>query len=153
MRNQKKLVLEQLDRKLSAFYDMGKIQIPEKGWIRSIRTALNMTLEQFGNKMGMTKQGAKKIEASESSASISLKSLKEVARVLDLSFVYAFVPNAGSFEKMVEEKSRHLAKKIVLRANQNMLLEDQSMKEERIESAIEELSQEIKREMRRSIWD
>ena len=66
MRNQKKLLLEQLDNKLSAFNGTETIQIPDKGWIYNIRTALNMTLEQLGQKLNITKQGAKKIEERES---------------------------------------------------------------------------------------
>ena len=153
MRNQKKLILEQLDRKLKPFQGIEKIQIPPKGWIHTIRTALNMTLEQLGNKLNITKQGIKKIEESEYSESISIKSMQEIGKAMDMTFVYGFVPNTGSFEELVEQKSRQLAKKIVRRTNQNMLLENQATDQKRIENAIEELTQEIKREMRRSIWD
>jgi predicted DNA-binding mobile mystery protein A len=153
MRNQNKLILEQLDRKLQPFKGTEKIQIPTKGWINTIRKALNMTLEQFGKKMNITKQGMKKIEESEAADSISIKSMKEVGKVIDMRFVYGYVPNTGTFEKMVAEKSHELAKKIVLRTNQNMLLEDQGTDKKRIQEAINELTLEIKREIRRSIWD
>jgi len=153
MRNQKKLVVEQLDRKLKPFKGLEKIQTPEKGWINNIRLALNMTLEQLGRKLNMTRQGIKKIEERESSGSISLKSLTEIGKVLDMQFVYGFIPNYGSIEKLIDVKAHQLAYRIIQRTNQTMLLENQGNTDEQIEQAIEELSSEIKREMRKSLWD
>ncbi len=153
MRNQKKLVVEQLDRKLKPFKELEKIQVPEKGWINNIRLALNMTLEQLGRKLNMTRQGIKKIEERESSGSISLKSLTEIGKVLDMQFVYGFIPNYGSIEKLIDVKAHQLAYRIIQRTNQTMLLENQGNTDEQIEQAIEELSSEIKREMRKSLWD
>lgn len=45
MRNQRKLLLEQLDRKLKPFYGTQMVIIPDNGWINSIRTTINITLE------------------------------------------------------------------------------------------------------------
>ena len=64
MRNQRNLLIEQLDRKLLPFKGSEKVIIPEKGWINTIRTTINMTLEQLGNKLNITKQGVKRIEES-----------------------------------------------------------------------------------------
>ncbi len=153
MRNQKKLLLEQLDRKLEPFHGTDKVQVPQNGWISTIRTTLNMTMEQLGSRLNMTRQGVKKIEEREASGAISIKSLKEVGVALDMQFVYGFVPRQSSIEKLVDLKSRQLARKIVLRTNQNMKLENQGNSDERITQAIEELVGEIKREMRKSLWD
>jgi len=153
MRNHKKLLLEQLDRKLQSFKVIEHIQLPEKGWINTIRISLNMTLEQLGNKLNITRQGMKKIEEREASGAITIKILKEVGKELDLKFVYGFVPNHGTIEDMVDKRARQLAKTIVLRTNQNMKLENQGNSDEQIIKAINELSSEIKREMSRSLWD
>ena len=153
MRNQKKLLLEQLDRKLKPFKEVKEILVPEKGWVNNIRNTLNMTLEQLGDKLNITKQSVKKIEEREASGTISIKSLKEVGKALDMKFVYGFVPNDESLEEMVDVKAHQLAKKIVLRTNQNMKLEDQANSVEQIINAIEELAVEIKREMRKSLWN
>jgi predicted DNA-binding mobile mystery protein A len=153
MRNQKKLALEHLDQKLKSFKETSKVHIPEKGWIHTIRTTLNMTLDQLGQKLNMTKMGVKKIEEREAAGSISIKVLQETANALDMRFVYGFIPLHGSVEKLVDMKAKELAKKIVLRTNQNMKLENQGNNEKRIAQAIEELAEEIKREMHKSIWD
>lgn len=153
MRNQKRLVLEQLDQKLKQFKDIETTNFPAAGWINNIRSALNMTLEQLGNKLNKTRQGVKKIEEREASGSISIKSLKEVGEALNMHFVYGFIPVHGSVENLVDIKAHKLARKIVLRTNQNMKLENQGNSDEQINKAIGDLADEIKREMRKSLWD
>jgi predicted DNA-binding mobile mystery protein A len=112
-----------------------------------------MTLEQLGNKLYITRQGAKKIEVSESLGTISLKSMKEIGEVLNMQFVYGFVPKNGSIENLVNHKAEELAKKIVLRTSQNMKLENQGNTDEQIKRAIGDLANELKREMNKSLWD
>ncbi|CAN5362670.1 mobile mystery protein A [soil metagenome] len=153
MRSKKKLLIEQLDRKLKPFVEAEKTALPEKGWIYSIRTALNMTLEQLGNKLNKTRQGIKNLENSESTESISIRSLKEIANALDMRLVYGFVPKQGSLEKLIDIKAEELAKKIVLRTNHTMQLENQGNSKEQINKAIAELAYELKREMNKALWD
>ncbi len=112
-----------------------------------------MTLEQLGQKLNITRQGAKKIEEREAAGSISIKSLKEIGQILDMEFVYGFVPKQGSVENLVNYKAEELAKKIVLRTNHNMKLENQGNSDEQISRAIDDLASEIKREMNKSLWD
>ncbi len=153
MRNQKRLLVEQLDRRLEPFIGMEKIPVPDKGWIHNIRTSLNMTLEQLGHKLSITKQGVKRIEESEAAETISLKSLKRIGNALEMKLIYGFVPIHGSIENLIDQKAKKLAEKIVLRTNHNMMLENQETGKENIERAIQELTNEIKLEMRKSIWD
>lgn len=153
MRNQNRLLIEQLDKKLMPFVDAGKIEIPDKGWINGLRSTLNMTLEQLGRKLKMTRQGVKRIENSEASGTITINLLREVGRAMDMRFVYGFVPNYGSISNLIDYKSYELAKKIIQRTDQTMLLEDQATGEEFLNAAVEELASQIKQELRRSIWD
>ncbi len=153
MRKQRNLLLEQLDRKLLPFKGAEKVIIPEKGWINTIRLTLNMTLEQLGKKLNMTRQGVKRIEESEAAGTLTIKSMREVGNALEMKFVYGFVPADGSINSLIERKSRILAEKIILRTNQNMMLEDQAIEKSKLEAAIDELSKEIKAELKKSIWD
>lgn len=153
MRNQRKLLIEQLDRKLKSFLGSEMVIIPDNGWINTIRTTINMTLEQLGKKLNMTKQGVKRIEESEAAGTITIKSLKEVCNALEMKFVYGFVPIDGSIDSLLDRKSRILAEKIILRTNHNMMLEDQEIEKEKLENAIEDLSKEIKIELKKTIWD
>jgi len=153
MRNKKLLALQQLDRRLEPFRGTEKVVVPSEGWINNIRNSLNITLEQLGEKLGMGKTGVKNLEERESKGTISIKYLKEVGQTLNMKFVYGFVSNEGSFENLVEAKAYALAKKIVSRTNQNMALENQAVEEKRLNQAIEELASEIKKDVRKTIWD
>ncbi|MCB0509165.1 MAG: XRE family transcriptional regulator, partial [Bacteroidetes bacterium] len=125
MRNKKNILIEQLERKLVHFKDAGKVLVPEKGWVNAIRTTLNMTREQLGHKLDMTKGAIQKIEDREVTGQISLKKLKDVGDALDMNLVYGFIPKDGSIQNLIHLKAEKLARKIVLRANQTMILEDQ----------------------------
>lgn len=153
MRNKKQLLIEQLDQKLENFKNSAMVLVPTKGWINTIRTTLNMTRDQLGIKLGMTKGAVQKIEEREASGQITINKLKNVGQALDMKFVYGFVPHDGSVENLIRLKSEKLARKIVMRTNQNMKLEAQGIGDEKINKIIEDLSIEIKREMRKSIWD
>ena len=153
MRNKQKLLIEQLDQKLKLFSKSREVVVPERGWINTIRTALNMTMAQLGAKLNITRQGVKKIEESEAKGTITLNSLKEVARALDLKLVYALVPKNETIDDLIQEKANKLAQKIVLRTNQNMKLEGQGIGDDKMAQTIKELAIEIKHEMRKSLWD
>lgn len=153
MRNKKHLLIEQLDQKLENFKDSALVLIPTKGWINTIRTTLNMTREQLGTKLKMTKGAIQKIEEREASGQITINKLKDVGQALDLKFVYGFVPNDRSIDNLISIKADKLARKIVIKTNQNMKLEDQGIGDEKINKTIEDLAKEIKREVRKSIWD
>ena len=153
MRNKRKLLIEQLDKRLKPFQEIEMVFTPSMGWINTIRTTINMTMAQLGKKLNITRQGVKSIEESEAKGSISINSLKEVGEAMELKFVYGFIPKDGTIENLIDKKAEKLAQKIVLRTNQNMKLEDQGISNERINEAIKELADEIKREMRKSLWD
>ena len=67
--------------------------------------------------------------------------------------IYGFVPKRGSVENLVNYKAEELAKKIVLRTNHNMKLENQGNSDEQISQAINDLANEIKRKMNKSLWE
>ena len=50
MKNSKQaLLIEQVDRKLKSFRALNEVIVPKKGWVYTVRTALKMSLRQFGN--------------------------------------------------------------------------------------------------------
>jgi len=153
MRNKRKLLIEQLDKKLAEFRKAGIVMVPQKGWINTIRTTFNMTREQLGARLNMTKGAIQKIEEREATGQITINKLKYVGKALDMQFVYGFVPIDGTIENLINIKAEKLARKIVLRTNQNMKLEDQGISEHKINDSIIDLASEIKREMRKSLWD
>jgi len=59
--------------------------------------------------------------------------MKEIAKAMDVQFVYGFVPNAGSLEQMIETRALEIATKIVERTSTSMKLEEQANSRKRIE--------------------
>lgn len=153
MRNRKKLLIEQLDQKLDSFKRADMIVVPPKGWINTIRTALNMTRLQLAIRLKLTSGAVQKIEEREASGQISINKLRDTGMALQMKLVYGFVPMDGTIDNLIDQRAVRLARKIVLRTNQNMKLEDQGVGDEKMENIITELASEIKREMKKSLWD
>jgi predicted DNA-binding mobile mystery protein A len=149
----KHLVIEQLDKKLQKYAVIKDIDTPEKGWIHSVRMAMNMSLRQLGARLDITGQSVKEIESREADYTITLEKLKKVADALDLKFVYGFVPKNGSVQKMIEKKAFDTAKKIVLKTSHSMMLEEQENSPGRIQKAIEDRAKKIVDEIPKYLWD
>lgn len=149
----KSLQLQQLNDKMLGFAKLNKVSMPPTGWIKAIRTAIGMSMQQLGNKLSISKQGILDIEKREKDGAITIKSLREIARALDMQLVYGFVPNDGSLDALIEKRATELATKIVLRTSTTMKLEDQGNTNKRIEKAIKERAEEIKNEMPKILWD
>lgn len=149
----KKLQIQHLEKRIELFSQAKKLPNPSTGWIRATRLALGMTMQQLANKLLITKQSVQEIELREKEGAITLKSLRETAKALDMELVYGFVPKDGSLEKYIEKKAHALARKIVTRTSNTMKLEDQENPIERIEKAIEERTARIKQELPKSLWD
>ena len=98
MTTTKQLVLKQLDEKAAHLKTLQKLQIPDAGWINYVRSSLNMTLAQLGNRLGKSRQGVHKMEEREASGAITLKAMQTIAAALEGEFVYGIVPKE-SFQK------------------------------------------------------
>ena len=149
----KSLQLQQLNSKMLDFASLKKVVMPPTGWIKAIRTAIGMSMQQLGNKLNVSKQGVMVIEKREKDGSITIKSLREIARVMDMQLVYGFVANDGSLDALIEKRATELATQIVMRTANTMKLEDQANSKKRIETAIRERAAAIKNEMPKILWD
>lgn len=147
------LLINQIDRKITSYTQLKDINIPDQGWIKSIRIALSMTLKQLGKRMKITPQSVKEIEEREEAGTISINVLKKFANSLGMKFVYGFIPEQKSLENMIEERALEVAKKIVMRTAKNMELEDQLIPDTYLQKSIQEMKTEIIREMPNYLWD
>ena len=152
MRNNK-LQLQQLNEKLAQLTDLQHVIVPPIGWIKAIRNGIGMSMEQLGKKLSITKQGVMDIEKREKEGAITIKSMQEIAKAMDMKLVYGFVPNEGDLEQMIETRAIEMAKKIVERTSNTMKLEDQANSKERIEKAIKERASEIINKTPKILWD
>ncbi len=149
----KKLMLRQLDKKITKLSVLNNSIMPKDGWIKAIRTALNMNLSQLAKLLKKAPPTVKELEEREANKSITLKKLMEVGEALNLKLVYGFIPLDGSLEKMIEKRALALAEKIVMKTSHNMALEDQKNSPERLKRAIIERAEKIKEELPKYLWD
>ncbi len=149
----KSLQLQQLNSKMLAFASLKRVAMPPTGWIKAIRLAIGMSMQQLGNKLSTSKQAVLDIEKREKDGSITIRSLREIARAMDMQLVYGFVPNDGSLDALIEKRATELATQIVMRTANTMKLEDQANTKKRIKAAIMERAAAIKNEMPKILWD
>ena len=152
MRNNK-LQFQQLNEKILQLAGMQHVIVPPIGWIKAIRNGIGMSMEQLGKKLSITKQGVMDIEKREKEGAITIKSMQEIAKAIDMQFIYGFVPDAGSLDQMIEMRALEMATKIVQRTSNTMKLEDQENSKERIEKAIKERAAEIINKTPKILWD
>jgi predicted DNA-binding mobile mystery protein A len=149
----KKLLIEQIDRKFEKLALLKEIDVPSKGWINAIRTSMNMSLVQLAKRLKKTSVSVKEIEEREQNKTITLNKLMEVAEKLDLQLVYALLPKESSLEKIIENRALQVAREIVMRTSHSMKLEEQENREERLQRAIKDRAEQIKQEMPKYLWD
>jgi len=148
----RKLQIEQLDRKMKPYKRLAPLSFTES-WIKTVRLALGMSLAQLGKRMGITPQSVRKMEEREKSGTISLKSLREAAKALDLNLVYGLATQGKSLEKMIEDRATKLASQIVARTHRTMSLENQSNSCARLNRAVKTRSVEIINYDHKRLWD
>lgn len=149
----KLLQIQQLNSKMQIIASVTKISPPPTGWIKAVRTALGMSLQQLGTKLSITKQSLQNIERREKDGSVTIKTLREVANALDMELVYGLVPKDGTMDALINRKAKELATKIVMRTSHTMKLEGQENDKKRIQKAIGERAASIKNEMPKILWD
>lgn len=147
------LILNQLDAKMKRLNTTSIRELPSTGWIKATRMALGMSQEQLGKKLQITRQSVQELEKREKEGTITLKTLKEVAKAMDIQLVYGFIPNQGSLEALIEKKAIELATRIVMRTSNSMKLEDQQNSDKRLQKAIKERTRMLVNEMPKILWD
>lgn len=150
MNRSKKLEIQQLDEKI---HQNDFLEPPPLGWARAVRSALNMSLVQLAKKMGVSPPTLLALERREMEGTVTLKSLRRAASALNMQLVYGFLPKDGSLEKMIEKQALIVAQDIVSKTNTTMTLENQQVSKERLKKSVRELTEEIKSEIPKYLWD
>ena len=141
-----KFLLDETQGKLNPFSVLKSEIKPDNGWVNAIRVSIKMSLRQLGERLHISPQGVKDLEKREESGAITINSLKEVGRALDMDLVYGFISRHNSLDAMIEERAREIAEEVILKSNQ-----EGSDKE--IKKAIEQKTYEIASKMPSYLWD
>jgi len=146
------LILIQTDKRIRKIAQI-KDDNPPNGWIYAIRMALGMSMRQLGKLADITPQGVKDIETREKNGNITLASLEQIGKKLNMKLVYGFVPLDGSLQKMIDKRAIDIATKIVARTANTMKLEDQAVSQAMLKKSIKAKAQEIKQKSLKALWE
>jgi len=138
--------LDETQDKLNPFFVLKSETKPDNGWVNAIRVSIKMSLRQLGERLHITPQGVKDLEKREKEGAITINTLKEVGRVLDMDLVYGFISRHNSLEDMIEERAREIAEEVILKTSQEGSDKD-------IKKAIAQKTYEIASKMPSYLWD
>lgn len=138
-----------LDDQLGHAQDI--VSPPVGGWIRAIRESLGMTLESFGQRLGVTRATAHQIERAEVNESVTIKRLRAAADALGCDLSIQLLPRQ-SLNSTVRERAYEIAKADIDYVNHSMMLEGQAIYDQERHEMIEELAQEIVDRNERRLW-
>ena len=153
MYSEKRQFLEFVAHQQKLMEPLKQLEVPTGGWIQLIRKSIGMSLRQLGARLGVSAQSVKDIERRETQGSITLSSLNEAAKAMNMKVVYAIVPESETIQTLIETQARTLAAEIVQRAHQHLLLDNQAVSSEKIEASIAERTNQLVNEMPRYLWD
>lgn len=146
--NSRAVLRRQLDARVR---QLPRERSPKGGWIRAIRMALGMTMEQLGRRLGISTQGVAELESREASASITMAKLQSAAEALECDLLIAFVPRVP-LDEMVRRQA-------VLKATQEQSRLVHTMKLENQDAGVAsapDLTQAVERWMAKRgtrLWD
>jgi predicted DNA-binding mobile mystery protein A len=151
--NKHRLMIQHLAQKLQKFEVLKKATPPPKGWIHTLRTALNMSLRQLGERLHQSPQSIAALEKREQEGKITLAKMQEVAAALDMEFVYVLLPKGENLQSLVEKQAQKVAAQTIAQASQTMALEAQANSQERLQNAFEERVAELKQQIPNHLWN
>ena len=128
----------QLDKRFQSITASTIFERPVKGWIKAIREALGMTLEQLGNRMKVSRQQVGSLEHDELKGSVTLATMERIANALGCRFVYALIPETSLQEK-VHAQARKKALALLTQTSHSMNLEAQGVLPEEQEEQLQRL--------------
>ena len=146
-----KLRRTQLDRFFTEHSSTLQVRLPKNGWVRELRQALGMTLQDLGQRLGVIKQRVERIEKDELTGKVTLQTMQQAAESLNCDFVYFLVPREG-LQKSLETQARKAAKEIVRSTEYTMQLEEQGTSGLSQAQLLETLTQELLLKQDRRIW-
>ena len=138
-----------LDTRFKAFVPSKRYAPPIRGWIKAIREALGMSMEQLAARLEIKQPSLVHLEQSEAKGTIELATLRRVAEALDCTLVYALVPNQP-LDTTVRARARAFTRKRHEPVEHSMLLEDQNVKGKAPAPSLDEILRETNP---RLFWD
>lgn len=147
----KKVICEQLDKKLAFLKNFAALGMPPKGWIKAIREALGLSASQLGKKAGIDQSRVSRLENAEKDGNLKLSSLQNIAKALNMKFVYGFVPE-DTLEALVRNQAKRIALKRLETLDSTMRLEKQALSKEDQKKALNDMIEKILIDPPKDFW-
>ena len=147
----KKLIRDQLSKKLQKLKPLLQLPVPKGGWIKTIRESLGMTTYDLADRAGLNQSRISRIESAEAKGKIKLSTLEKIADALGMKFVYGFV-SEHDLEAMVREQAKKIARERMNRVSHSMKLESQELDEDDRQEALNDLINKILVEDPNKFW-
>jgi predicted DNA-binding mobile mystery protein A len=135
----------------SSTEQLGAVQRPSEGWLATIRKALGMSGAQVAMRMNVSRNAIYQAESKERDGAITINQMHKLAEAMGGRFVYAIIPE-GSIEDVIRAQARRKAEARICRASAHMALEKQSLPSAQTKQRIEELADELVRDMPPDFW-
>lgn len=147
-----KLERLQLDRTLNALRKVTTINKPTKGWVKTIRENLGMTVMQLAKRLGTKGSRITEIEMRELNGGITLRSLMKTAEALNCKLFYVLIPEKP-LQTIVEEQAKKQIIKNSKSVCQSMELEGQGLDDDRMKDFIEVQAEEMLHNKISKVWE
>ena len=148
----KRVVRDQLDKKLTSLKVFASSGVPKQGWIKTMRDALGLSARQLGKKAGLDQSRISRLEAAEKDGNLKLSSLQKISKGLGMKFVYGFVP-AEPLEEMIKAQAKRIAVKRLKRLSSTMRLEKQELLGEDQKKALDDMIEKICVDQPKDFWE
>jgi predicted DNA-binding mobile mystery protein A len=148
----KRLRLRQAEERLAPWRAVRDLALPRGGWIRTVRHALGMGVNQLASRMGVKPPAVVQFEKGELAETTTLQTLRRAAEAMDCRLVYALVPNenlAATLKQQASEKARATRGRV----SHTMALESQAVDKDEAARQDRELVQKLLSELPRTLWD
>jgi predicted DNA-binding mobile mystery protein A len=152
--NNQWLMINQIDEQLKEWRSVShKYGRPRTGWIKTLRTALNMSVAQLAQRLGLSRARIAQLENAEIHDAVTLRALQEAANAMECELVYAIVPKGNTtLEDIIKKRAAQLASERVARVAHSMSLEEQSVSQNTLRHQQAELTKHLMEHLNKKFW-
>lgn len=127
------------------------VQRPPEGWLATLRKALGMSGAEVATRMSVSRNAVYQAERNERDGAITINQMQKLAEAMGGRFVYAVVPE-GSTSDVIRAQAERKAEARIRRASAHMALEMQGLPGAETKRRIEDLTNELLRDMPPDFW-
>lgn len=152
--NNQWLMINQIDAQLKEWQSVShQYGRPRTGWVKTLRTALNMSVAQLAQRLGLSRARIAQLENAEMNDAVTLRALQEAANAMECELVYAIVPKGNAtLEDIIKKRAAQLASERVARVAHSMSLEEQSVSHHTLRHQQAELTKHLMEHLNKKFW-